>query len=251
MTWYVIDEITWFMFLALASGFFILFAKDLVLFFFSSIGKHLRRIIGIWLKKRVMDVCAHDTGVVEFIGRKSRRGGQLETKIDGRKSVSILPKGSNPIVAKRFFLKGTGIPVFYSYAAKTVAGPASMVAAMQVASSKHRGKLPKEIQEWAKANFIPIKQLKEIMREDEEAVVETTKEPLFTIDPTKFAEFCSDSYDEMQYEAMLESERQEGREEAGKSWGKAGLGIGIVVMVIIGLVFLVGMMGGGGVPLGG
>ncbi len=82
--------------------------------------QQVRQLIGIWLKKQVLDIAATDHHSFKFLGWKPREEGQLERKHGKLVETKVIPRG-NPLAADIFHLDSTGIPCVLSYEGKTIA----------------------------------------------------------------------------------------------------------------------------------
>lgn len=241
--WVMLDELSFYLFLGFTAGFFILLAVMLVVF--GKMPRGAKAIIGCWLKKGALEMDADDAGHLKLVRTKlSGDEGQLERKDKkGYSNVKIIPRHGNPMVATRYFLEGTGIPVFPAYSGKAVVANPQMLAAMRVARTpkKERDKLPDEIKEWAKSIKVPVKQLVKLVPKDEteesQFVEKTTHKTLFGVDFRDIREFFRETWDEGQFKIRLRQEYQRGWRDRGGQFGKIAIPIGIIIAgVVIALV---------------
>lgn len=215
MVMYLLDEVSFYLLMIIP--FLVPISVFAALWIFW-LPRQAKTIIKAKLKRKALELVADDAGNVDYLLRDVESEGQLisEVKKMGMKyhDVKIIPKRSHPIITKPFFLKGEGIPHFISYAGKAIATNPLVLA------------------------FI------ELFENGKEVIDKLKKGEHIELDPRKLGEYYNQTYDEGQYQIMLDKMYQRGREERTSS--KLFIPIAIIIVLgIIAVLVLPNLMGGG------
>jgi hypothetical protein len=238
---------------------FLILAPALVLFIiglilFMKMGPQARKLGKANMLKRATLIVGSETGAIDIKVGKHVSSGHIE--VAKTECYEILQTKETPELNRKYFWKGTGIPVTIGVTRKSVVvSPSVLIAASLCDNTTAKKNLPKEFKEWADNVGVTIPTEVEESDESEGAEKGKTKKvtkrvytKLLELEPLMLLWYLRESMDSDAQDVLLDMKYQQGLKDAGKQWMKLGLAIG--VCLIIGLsIFGVILVSGG--ALGG